>query len=125
MIILENDCSHQDKSDNSSVSDIENLNNEINKLNLKNLRIIKLPFNNCFKSLPLETINERLLKLSINHFTPLIVSNDILNQVSKKKCNSDLLPLPIREIDFDYQCERLMIFKAILKGNFMFNEFNA
>lgn len=118
LVILENECPSQEKVENFSLT--KNVEEELTKLSLnavENLRIVKLPPNKSFKILPVETINERLLKLAHYIFTPLILSNDILSyEEASMKGNSQILPLPIRELDFDYQCERLMIFKTLLNG---------
>lgn len=106
LIILENECSNQDKLDNTSLNDLETIEHELSELNLNdaiNLRILKLPANKNYKTLPLETIKDRLLKLSNHLFTPVLFSAEILNTDSSQKGNSELLPLPIRETDFDYQ----------------------
>lgn len=123
LIILENEQLTNEK------PSLTNLENELNNLDLigtENVRRIQLPSNQNYKILPVETINERLLNLSNHLYSPVIFSSDLYpvdsgNNVSEtaRKSSSDLLPLPIRELDFDYQCERLMIFKTLLNGLFM------
>lgn len=115
LVVLENECSSQE---NASSNSLESKFTKLTLTDFENHRIVKLPHNKFFKTLPVETIKERLLKLSNHIYTPVVLFNDIFSgEELTRKGNSQLLPLPIREMDFDYQCERLMTFKTLLNGN--------
>ena len=119
LAVLESESSKQDRNENTH--QIDEIENELNKLvstDLSDIKIIRISSNKDFKLLPVETINERLLKLSHEIFTPVILSSDIFSKDSDSI--SETLPLSIREQDFDYQCERVMIFKALLNGICLF-----
>lgn len=114
LVVLENECSNQE---NASSNCLESKFSKLSLSDFENHRVVKLPQNKFFKTLPVETINERLLKLSNHIYTPVVLFNDIFTREELiRKGNSQLLPLPIREMDFDYQCERLMTFKTLLNG---------
>ena len=117
LVVLENECSNQE---NASSNCLESKFSKLSLSDFENHRVVKLPQNKFFKTLPVETINERLLKLSNHIYTPVVLFNDIFTREELiRKGNSQLLPLPIREMDFDYQCERLMTFKTLLNGNYI------
>ncbi|XP_046918189.2 LOW QUALITY PROTEIN: TBC domain-containing protein kinase-like protein [Dermatophagoides farinae] len=122
LVILENECSNQDNCDsnhNRTVPDDENnLIEKIMSIDLEtNWKMVRLPSNCDFKLLPVDTINQRLLKLSSEIFSPLLISDaNLFNNRPESKQSCESLPLPIREMDFDYQCERLFLFKALLNG---------
>lgn len=118
LVILENDCSnHQDSFESNKLKEDDDLLARLLKIDFNNLKLIKLPSNCDFKILPVETINERLLKLSNEIFSPVLTFTDTPltdDKYSKQNCVS--LPISIREMDFDYQCERIFLFKALLNG---------
>lgn len=122
LVILENENCSQERCDNSTTENFEDEINKLISLDLEDVKTVKLPCNAKLKLLAVDTINERLLKLSHDVFSPLIVTENVFSKVEKH--NSEFLPLPIREMDFDYQCERLMIFKHLINGNCTISEVN-
>ena len=67
--------------------------------------------------LSLETVIDRIVSLDSSVFCPLLFSPDIKAKISSNNKSFSLeLPLSIREMDFDYQCQRLMTFKPLLNG---------
>lgn len=112
LIILRND---QDKPSNDSNSEIKS-DNDVDSEFYDQLKLIRLPANKKFKILPTETVNNRLIELPAEIFSPILLSNDLEKIMNfKDKTNVDNLPISIRELDFDYQCKRLLLFKALLK----------
>lgn len=65
--------------------------------------------------LNLEKLQKRMKLLNPNIFYPLILTTGY------EEYTSPFLPLIIRENDFNYQCERMMIFKRLVEGMFTRN----
>ncbi|CAG2179284.1 unnamed protein product, partial [Oppiella nova] len=78
---------------------------------VKQKSFLKIPANNELQLLPIDKLIERLNQLSPHLFCPLILTPGF-NAVY----NSPNLPIGIRENDFDYQCERIMIFRRLIEG---------
>lgn len=117
LAILESDSTSQEKTENTLLlNDVENELNQLAGLELADVKVLRLPANANFKLLPVETINERLLNLSNEIFTPVILLSDIFSKEGCSDSTCESLPLLIRETTFDYQCERVMLFKALLNG---------
>lgn len=124
LVILESDCSNnQDSFESNKLKEDDDLVARLLKIDFNNLKLIKLPSNCDFKFLPVETINERLLKLSNEIFSPVLTFSDTLTDDKYSKQHVSL-PISIREMDFDYQCERIFLFKALLNGIWVFIFFN-
>lgn len=94
---------------------------------VKRKKYVQIPANNELKLLPIDKLINRLNQLPENIFCPLILSPGF-NSVWV----SPNLPIVIREHDFDYQCERIMIFRRLIEGivlkgvkliHFSFNSF--
>ena len=75
-------------------------------------KFVKIPTNNELKLLAIDKLIERLNRLPPQIFCPLILTPEF-NAIWK----SPDLPIVIRENDFDYQCERIMIFKRLIEGS--------
>ena len=75
-------------------------------------KFVTIPANRELKLLPTDKLIERFNRLAPQIFCPLILTPDF-NAV----CNSPNLPIVIRENDFDYQCERIMLFKRLIEGS--------
>lgn len=116
LLLLEKEVSFQDKHENerteNGISPEEFVSSIIEKT-----RMIRLPSNNEFRILPVDNINQRLLRLPDELFSPLILSpKPCIKDTYSKKFSFDTLPLPIREMDFDYQCERVILYKKMLNS---------
>ena len=74
-------------------------------------KFVKIPANSELKLLQTDKLIERLNDLPPQIFCPLILTPNF-NAV----WTSPNLPIVIRENDFDYQCERIMIFKRLIEG---------
>lgn len=113
LIILRSD---QDKVSNDSNSEIKPDDDDEESAFCNQLKLIRLPANQQFKILPTEMVNTRLIELPSEIFSPILLSNDLEQRINcKEKATVDSLPISIRELDFDYQCKRLLLFKALLK----------
>ncbi|UXI20615.1 hepatocellular carcinoma-associated antigen [Sarcoptes scabiei] len=119
LIVLENDSQSQDHCDEdvfySNEISSDDLVQKLLKFNTIPFKTTRMPKNEDFKMLPLNVVYSRLDSLSSDLFLPLIITSDLFTE-SKSRHITESLPLPIRENDFDYQCERLFIFKALLNG---------
>lgn len=86
--------------------------NNSNSETVKRKKYIQIPANNELKLLPIDKLMNRLNRLPEHIFCPLILSPGF-NSVWV----SPNLPIVIRENDFDYQFERIMIFKRLIEGS--------
>ncbi|XP_054167454.1 TBC domain-containing protein kinase-like protein, partial [Oppia nitens] len=73
---------------------------------------VKISANRQLKLLPIDSLVERLNQLPPETFCPLILTPGF-NAVWSLQS----LPIGIRENDFSYQCERIMIFKRLIDGS--------
>jgi hypothetical protein len=92
-------------------------NNSDNEI-IKSKKYFQIPANNQLKLLAIDKLINRLNELPPKIFCPLMLSPGF-NSVWV----SPNLPIVIREHDFDYQCERIMIFKRLIEGKNYFENY--
>ena len=88
----------------------------IENVNEKQKKFAFLPSNKKLKFLKIDKIKDRLNELHPSIFYPLILTPDMNSCDSSSSHHNSSLPLVIKEADFNYQCERMMIFKRLMEG---------
>ncbi|RWS00830.1 TBC domain-containing protein kinase-like protein, partial [Dinothrombium tinctorium] len=91
---------------------LENQNNNSIANNDKSANIVFIPQ---FSLLPIENLKSRLNSLNTKIFYPLLLTQGFETH-SRTNLETSSLPLIIRESDFEYQCERIVLYKHILEG---------